>query len=204
MDFLHRLHPAPPEGEALLLPSPYATLLLVDGRAVAAGPHQRIHRLAGVAAAMSCTPNVLKAFAGRPAEFVDELAGADRVPLLRLFEEHGAADWPLLLRDLRLSVEITDDERQFEAVWQGILDGRSSSRPDAQRQAERLCRRYAGQSPSRIRRQLRLAAQLAADHAAGRHSPLGEFADQSHYARECRALTGHPPGHWRRVAAARY
>jgi len=207
MDFLHRLTQTPPERELALLPSPYATVLRDGDRVRLLGPHDRVRVLTDVRAGvlMTCAPNLIKALAGHPRRFVDALLTAREVPLLRPFEECAVAEWPPLVRDLRSSVEVTVDEQQFEDIWQAITrHGETTTRTVDQRQAERLCRRYAGQTPSRILRQLRLATQLAADIAAREHRPLGGFADQSHYIRESRTLTGHTPRHWRSSPASFY
>ncbi len=201
MDYLHRLLGCAPGEELLLLPSPYATVLSIDGTVRLVGPHSTVHRFRGIDALMTCTPNVIKAFAGHPRLFVDGSVSTEEVPLLHTFREHPPSQWPTLLDDLRRSVDVTDDERQFETVWQSLLNRTTSAGSSAQRQEERLCRRYAGQPPAAARRQLRLSAQLAADIAAGRHRSLGEFTDQSHYVRECKALTGHVPGRWWRTSA---
>lgn len=202
MNYLHRLIDCAPDDERLLLPSPYATLLRVDGAVRLLGPHNGMRRLRGVDALMSCTPSVIKAFAGHPRLFVGDLVSTGDVPLLRTFEERPPSRWPMLLDDLRGSVDVTGDESQFDALWQSLMGRKTSAGSSVQRQEERLCRRYAGQTPTAIRRQLRLSAQLAADITAGRHRSLGEFTDQSHYVRECKALTGATPGRWWRTSAA--
>jgi len=202
MDFPYRLLEDAPEGAVLLLPSPFATLVRGDGGVRLVGPHGGVQRLGGIETVMSCSPNVVKALAGHPRLFVGRIVSAAEAPLLHVFAEHPAAQWPLLLADLRDAVDETDDERRFARVWRSLADGARPAGPEAQRQQERLCRRYAGQAPSLVRRQLRLAAQLAADLAAGRHRALGAFTDQSHYVRECRALTGATPGRWLRTPGA--
>lgn len=205
MDFLHRLTEIAAARELALLPSPYATVLRDGDRTLLLGPHDRVRVLTDVAAGavMTCTPSLLKAMAGHPRSFVDAALTTREVPLLRPFDDHDVADWPTMVRDLRSAVDVTGDEEQFAGVWAAITGhGRATAGTVDQRQAERLCRRYAGQTPSRILRQLRLAAQLAADIAAGEYRPLGRFADQSHYIRESRRLTGHTPRHWRSSGAS--
>lgn len=202
MDYLHRLLDNLPEDETLLLPSPFATLWRVQGTVRLGGPHSTIHGLVGADALMFCSPNVIKAFAGHPRLFAGRVVSVTHVPLLRQFEEHEVSQWPLLLDDLRWSADVTDDEQQFDTAWRTLLHRASSPRSEAQRQQERVCRRYAGQPPAMIGRQLRLSTQLAADIEARGHRSVGAFTDQSHYIRECKKLTGRTPGWWwRRVGS---
>jgi hypothetical protein len=103
-----------------------------------------------------------------------------------------------LLHDLRNSLTITPDERDFLALWRDYR-ANTETLPTSDRWVQRLCLRYAGQSAKRLKVLARLSDTLAADDESGLHNSLGAFADASHYSRVCRANTGHPPKHWRRL-----
>ncbi len=123
--------------------------------------------------------------------------------MLGPFRTQPVEEWPDLLADARDAVPTHFDEEIFLERWPTLVAGRLDSRPPlSRRQDERIVARYAGQPPKRIPRQVRLATQLAADIYAGSYNPSGDFADQSHYIRECRAMTGRTPAYWVRSHAA--
>lgn len=195
------------QGEMALLPSPFATLLWSPGYVQLFGPHDRLYRArpTGAAYLMFCMPTFIKALLGHPRYFLNQQFSVEALPLLAPFQESSPTEWPTLLQDLRAAVVMTHDEYQFTELWYQLI-GQPCPINDVtpERQAERLCRRYAGQPPTSIGRQLRLATQLSKDLATGTHEPTGAYSDQSHYIRECRKHTGRSPGEWQNVSATFY
>lgn len=197
----------PSHATIALLPSPYAVIIRTsESSATIFGPHQHVFQTPGVGGeAIFCTPNFVKALLGHPRYFINRHFTSAELSLLRPFDEHSFVKWPDLVNDVRDSVQKTPDEVQFEREWPRILAG-EPMHVDAtqQRQLERLCLRYAGQSPLQIMQEVRLSRQLAADIARGEHVSLGLFADQSHYIRECKKLTGQTPQYWQNLSATFY
>ncbi|NDL59238.1 helix-turn-helix domain-containing protein [Phytoactinopolyspora mesophila] len=205
-EFLHRIQHSP-AGSLLLLPSPFVTLLRDGPRVRLFGPHSRVWHLHGVRQGVLalCTPNLIKVLLGHPRLFVNKGFSAVEMPLLTPFQEFDPRRWPELLRDVRESVPLHFDEEIFLERWQGIVAGDGAARATvSQRQEERIFRRYAGQPPTPIIQQIRLSAQLGADIVAREHTPLGKYADQSHYIRESRKFTGRTPSYWVNTSPAHY
>ncbi|QOS59548.1 helix-turn-helix transcriptional regulator [Thermobifida fusca] len=195
-----------PAGRIELLPSPCATFMADGDEVRLFGPHNRVWHVATRApvALLFTLPSLLKILLGHPHLFVDRRFTTAELPMLGPFRTQPVEEWPDLLADARDAVPTHFDEEIFLERWPTLVAGRLDSRPPlSRRQDERIVARYAGQPPKRIPRQVRLATQLAADIYAGSYNPSGDFADQSHYIRECRAMTGRTPAYWVRSRAIR-
>lgn len=191
-----------------LLPSPYATLLIQSEEVLLYGPHSKVWTVPRTQSAviLFLEPHFIKNIVGHTKYFINKAYTQQELPLLALFVNvFSEKESRMLLQDARDAVEITHNERQFEKVWRELTDGGTLAQDIAmQRQSERLCLRYAGQSPLMIIRENRLTSQLAVDIRTGRYTPIGQFADQSHYVRECRQLTGYTPRHWQKMSGTFY
>lgn len=194
-------------GPLALLPTPFATLVRAAGTVRLFGPHSRVHCLQpqGSASILFAEPAFIKALLGHPRYFLNRSFSPAELSLLAVFQDSAPSAWLALLADLRAAVTMTHDEYQFTELWSLLVRQQFRPRDSGQeRQAERLCRRYAGQTPGTVSRQLRLARQLARDLAASEHVPTGDYADQSHYIRECRKHTGCTPSEWKNLSATFY
>jgi hypothetical protein len=181
-----------------LLPTPLATLVHgAHGGVALYGPHSGVWLVPPPCLAVDVPPDVVKILFGRVAHFVDRMLGEAEHPFLAVFAEapsRGA--WAELLREAEESVTITPDQ---------IAIRRWLANPVAiTRRTERLCQRYAGQPPQQILKQLRFSAEFAANLPLPAYQPLGHFADQSHYIRACRELTGYTPTALRNLSRSFY
>jgi hypothetical protein len=181
-----------------LLPTPNATLLCTaHGNTELYGPHGVVWILPAPRIVLDVPSDLVKVLFGPVTDFVDRMFGESEHPFLDIFRESPKAEsWQALLKEAEDSVTITDDQMQFRR-W--IANPGSTDR-----QAERLCQRYAGQSPTRIRQQVRVSAEFAANLDKVTYTPQGFFADQSHYIRVCRELTGHTPTELKNVSDSFY
>lgn len=195
-------------GPIAFLPSSDAVVAFTmpDGRAetVALPPHPSVVVLDDVVAIWSLAPNWVKAMLGPPAQLRGKVLRASDHPALRLFDDEADDRSALsLLHDLRASLTATPDEREFERLWwQHRLGGEPL--PSADRRVQRLMLRFAGQSLTQIAAVERLAATLRADRERRGSNTLGLYADGSHYARQCRRLTGRTPAEWRNMSPPFY
>lgn len=205
--FLIHFTEVPVGASVALLPSPHMVIVRQgESRVILYGPHQRVWQLnERVNTLLFCMPHMLKVLFGHPRYYVNKSFTSDELPLLQAFGETLVSDWRELLDDARASVKVLPDEMQFLKEWPQIISGGYDNKTDTQqRQLERICKRYAGQSPSQITQEIRLAQQLAVDIRHRAYSPSDRYADQSHYIRECRKLTGQTPAHWQNVSATFY
>jgi hypothetical protein len=171
----------------VLLPTPTATLVYsATGQVELYGPHATVWVLPSPRLVIDVPSDIVKNLFGVVADFVDRMFGQAEHPFLELFAEApGAESWAALLQSAEAAVTVTDDQLQFRR-WMAhpeLLD----------RQAERLCLRYAGQSPVQVLKQVKLGAEFTANLGSKRYVSQGQFADQSHYIRTCRELTGYTP-----------
>lgn len=173
----------------------------VDGRVtVALPPHAGVVELDDVVAVWSLAPHWVKAMLGPPVALRGRVMRASDHPALRLFDDETDDRTALsLLHELRASLTVTPDEHEFERLWwRHRVEGEPL--PSADRRVQRLMVRFAGQSLTQIAAVERLAATLRADRDRGGSNVLGLYADGSHYARQCRRLTGRAPSEWRNVS----
>jgi len=142
-------------------------------------------------------PDIVKILFGTVADFVNRMFGEAEHTFLQIFAQSPThAGWTALLQEAEDAVTITDDQRQFR---------RWLAQPNTlDRQAERLCARYAGQSPQQILRQVRFSAEFVANLPLDVYQPQGHFADQSHYIRTGRELTGYTPAELKNVSDSFY
>lgn len=163
-------------------------------------PHGGVQLVEGAAECATLTPNFIKCLLGEPRRHLGTVLAATSHAMLTPFAAcEGIDDAAALLVDLRNSLTITPDERDFLDLWKDYC-ATPESLPTSDRWVQRLCLRYAGQSPTRLRTIARLARTLRADDESGLHNSLGAFADASHFARVCRAYTGHAPMTWRHLS----
>jgi hypothetical protein len=167
---------------------------------VALPPHVGVVELDDVVAVWSLAPHWVKAMLGPPAALRGRVVRASDHPALRLFDDETDDRTALsLLHELRASLTVTPDEHEFERLWwRHRVEGEPL--PSADRRVQRLMVRFAGQSLTQIAAAERLAATLRADRDRGGYNVLGLYADGSHYARQCRRLTGRAPSEWRNVS----
>lgn len=193
------------DGEAVhLLPSADAVIALGPDGAVVVMPHDGVHCVDRVAEVVRLAPNVVKCLLGPPRELLGRVLRAEDHPMLAPFAPARSLDEVAgLLHDLRASLTETGDEVEFGRFWRAMADS-GTALPTSDRQVQRLARRFAGRSPSAVNRVVALGRTLDADRRVGGYNSLGLFADASHLARVCRALTGETPGHWRNVSHAFY
>jgi hypothetical protein len=187
------MNPRVPSNVALL-PSPFATVVAVGGAVspgvLLFGPHSTVWVIDRPIRVLDVSPDLVKLVFGPVVDFVDRRFDAAELAMLRPFvDEH---DWNGLVSEAYEAITVTDDHRQF-GEWFGVFD-----RVD--RQVERLCKRYAGQSPRRIAQQLNVSAEFVANLPFRHYRPTGLFSDQSHYIRSCRLLTGMTPSELRNVS----
>lgn len=192
-------------GPVHLLPTPHAVLVISrnPGRHanVLVSPHRQVVVIDDAALCVSLGPNVVKCLLGEPRRFLGFTLRTVDHPLLRPFATvRGMAEAAELLTDLRRSLAITPDEADFIDLWSTLDAGL----PSGNRRVQRLCLRYAGQSPQAIAGVRALAATLDADSVTGRSNSLGTYADDSHLGRTCRALTGRNPSAWRNMSQTFY
>lgn len=167
-------------------------------------PHRGIRVLDDVSECISLAPNFVKCLIGEPRRQLERMLRAADHPMLAPFAAiTGIAGATLLLHDLRDSLVVTPDESDFIALWTASRAA-AVPLPTGDRRVQRLCLRYAGQSPTVINTLSRLARTLDADNTSGLHNGLGEFADASHFARACRANTGRTPTEWRNMSHTFY
>jgi hypothetical protein len=171
----------------VLLPTPDATLVMTaSGHVEIYGPHATVWRMPHPRLIIDVPADLVKILFGAVADFVDRMFGEAEHPFLGIFAEHATREgWLALLQEAEDAVTITDDQLQYRRWRQdlGAFD----------RQAERLCLRYAGQSPRRILTQIRFSNEFVANLPLSTYQPQGNFADQSHYIRTGKALTGFSP-----------
>lgn len=171
---------------------------------VALSPHAGVVVLDDVVAIWSLAPHWVKALLGPPAALRGRVLRASDHPAVRLFDDEADDRSALsLLHDLRASLTVTPDEHEFERLWwHHHHDGEPL--PSADRRVQRLMVRFAGQSLTQIAAVERLAATLRADRDRTGSNVLGLYADGSHYARQCRRMTGRAPAEWRNVSLPFY
>jgi hypothetical protein len=171
----------------VLLPSPNATLVYNhDGHVELYGPHGSLWTLPTPRLVFDVPSDRVKILFGVVSDFVNRMFGEAEHPFLEIFAESPRLDaWSALLQNAEDAVTVTDDQLQFRR-WMAspvLLD----------RQAERLCLRYAGQPPAQVLKQLKFGVEFTANLREQTYQPQGQFADQSHYIRTCRELTGYTP-----------
>lgn len=167
-------------------------------------PHRTVRVLPDVVECMSLSPNFIKCLIGEPRRHLGVEYAATTHPMLSPFAAAANLDDAIeLLQDLRRSLEVTGDEHDFLALWSAPLRT-GAPLPTSDRQAQRLCLRFAGQSPKAINTTLGLARTLDADNRSGLYNGLGLFADASHFARVCRSYTGSTPATWRNMSQTFY
>lgn len=167
-------------------------------------PHGEVRVVDDGAECASLSPNFIKCLLGEPRRFVGLTMAATSHPMLAPFGScRSIDDAAELWRDLRRSLAMTPDERDFLDVWREYRAD-AAKLPTSDRWVQRLCLRYAGQSPKRLITLARLAQTLSADTESGLHNSLGFFADASHYSRVCRQSTGQPPSRWRHMSQTFY
>lgn len=182
----------------VLLPTPSATLVHnALGHVELYGPHSSAWLLPPPRLVFDVPPDIVKILFGTVADFVNRMFGEAEHPFLEVFAQSPThAGWTALLQEAEDAVTITDDQRQFRQwlAQPNMLD----------RQAERLCARYAGQSPQQILRQTRFSAEFVANLSLDVYQPQGHFADQSHFIRTSRELTGYTPAELKNVSDSFY
>lgn len=167
-------------------------------------PHGDVKVVDDVMECAALTPNFIKCLLGEPRRHLDMMLTPSAHVMLTPFAAcERLDDATALLLDLRHSLAVTPDERDFLDLWKEYCTT-PESLPTSDRWVQRLCLRYAGQSPARLKTLARLAGTLSADDERGLHNSLGAFADASHFARVCRAYTGKPPTHWRHLSQTFY
>lgn len=208
------------EGPVHLLPSPNAVLVLSretgsPNRLVM--PHRGVVVVDGARECALLAPNIVKCLLGQPRRFLGLTIGTGEHPMLQPFtavtrvaENSGSAPATAsetdeaaastVLVDLRDSLAITTDEADFIDLWRH--DGVGLATGD--RRVQRLCLRYAGQSPKAVAMTIALARTLDADNASGLVNSLGLYADASHMGRVCLAFTGRTPRGWRNMSQTFY
>ncbi len=173
-------------------------------RVVLHTPHKAVRVLDDVVECARLSPNLVKCLLGEPRRFLELELAPTAHPMLAPFAECSSLDdVSVLLGDLRRSLTITPDERDFLALWRAHVAGEEPI-PTGDRWIQRLCMRFAGQSPKRIDTLARLARTLEADDRSGLYNSLGAFADASHFGRVCRAHTGKTPTGWRNMSQTFY
>jgi hypothetical protein len=167
-------------------------------------PHNDVRIVNSTLECAKLSPNFIKCLIGEPRRHLGVALAATAHPMLEPFTACRSIDETIeLLVDLRESLAVTPDERDFLELWTNHC-AVPESLPTSDRWVQRLCLRYAGQSPKRLTTLARLARTLSADNRSGLHNSLGTFADASHYVRVCHALTGHSPKHWRHLSHTFY
>jgi hypothetical protein len=169
------------------LPTPSATLVHnAIGHVELYGPHSGVWMLPPPRFVVDVPSDVVKILFGTVADFVNRMFGEAEHPFLDVFAQAPTHEsWRVLLREAEEAVTITDDQRQFRD-W--------LAHPDSlDRQAERLCWRYAGQRPQQVLKLIKFSTEFVANLPLSTWQPQGNFADQSHYIRTCKELTGYTP-----------
>jgi hypothetical protein len=167
-------------------------------------PHSDVRVVDAADECASLSPNFIKCLLGEPRRHLGVALAATEHPMLEPFATcRSVGDAIALWVDLRESLAVTPDEKDFLDLWKDYCKA-PESLPTSDRWVQRLCLRYAGQSPKRLTTLARLSRTLSADNESGLHNGLGAFADASHYARVCHALTGHPPTRWRHLSQTFY
>lgn len=191
-----------------LLPTA-SVVMAVERRGVATSvrflmPHRTVRVLDHVVECARLSPNVVKCLIGEPRRHLGVEYLATAHPMLAPFVACASVDAAsALFRDLRESLAITSDEHDFLSLWR-TFDADGEPLPTNDRWVQRLCLRFAGQSPKAINTTLRLAQTLREDNERGSYNSLGAFADASHFARVCRAYTGQTPMTWRHMSQTYY
>lgn len=163
-------------------------------------PHDDVRLVERAVECASLSPNFVKCLLGEPRRHLGAALDVTAHPMLEPFATcRSVEDAAALLVDLRQCLVVTPDERDFLDLWAAHVSN-TAPLPRSDRWVERLCQRYAGQSPKRLTTLLHLAQTLRADAERGLSNSLGIFADASHYARVCRAYTGHAPTRWRHLS----
>lgn len=185
----------------LLLPSPNVTLTFIQNENSIEGivtlPHKSIFAMDKVLCCLTLAPNFIKSLLGKPTDYTEQQMTCSSSRFLEDFTfDESLQQVSYLLNDLRSSLEITNDEAQFNRIWQTYNEP-DELLPTSDRQVQRLCKRYAGQTPETINLIKKLARTLDADNSTGHYNSLGDFADASHLARVCKQFTGYNPSHWK-------
>ena len=183
----------------ILLPSPRAALLKKGDDVLLCGPHSGIHAFDEVEWHISVRPEMVKLLFGRVQDFVEKTTTQADLPVLDLFmPKHTEEELAELLRDGRRSTTAIWDETLFTRWW---TDGKELNHLD--RRLQRICRRYGGQSPRKIRSQEQLGIALL-DYVDGGRLYLEEFSDQSHFIRTCRECTRRTPRQIKKMSGTFY
>jgi hypothetical protein len=111
--------------------------------------------------------NFVKCLIGEPRRHLGIELLASAHPMLAPCSTIDAASE--LFRDLRESLAITSDERDFLSFWHAP-DAGGELLPTNDRWVQRLCVRFAGQSPKAINMTMRLAQTLKEDNDCGLHN----------------------------------
>lgn len=167
-------------------------------------PHRTVRAIENIVECARLSPNFVKCLLGEPHRHLGVEFMATAHPMLSPFAACASIDAAAeLFRDLRESLAITSDERDFLSLWYAH-DVEGEPLPTNDRWVQRLCLRFAGQSPKAINMTSRLAQTLNEDNDRGLYNSLGAFADASHFARVCRAYTGQTPTAWRHMSQTFY
>lgn|GEM_PF-2589885 len=154
-------------GVIVLLPTPNATFVHnASGHVEIYGPHSGVWVLSDPRLIFDVPPDIVKVLLGTAAHFVDRMFGEAEHPFLEIFAGAPTREgWVALLQEAEDAVTITDDQLQFRR-W-------LANPVTLDRQAERLCVRYAGQSPQRILKQLKFGAEFVGNLPHGNYRPQG-------------------------------
>lgn len=167
-------------------------------------PHRTVRVLDAVVACARLSPNFIKCSIGEPRHHLGAELLATAHPMLAPFAACDSLEAATeLFRDLRRSLVLTADERDFLEMWRAH-EATGEPLPTSDRWIQRLCLRFAGQAPKTINTVAQLARTLKEDDTRGLYNSLGAFADASHFARVCRAYTGHTPSQWRHMSQTFY
>lgn len=185
----------------LFLPSPNVTLAFIENVNSVEGiitlPHKSIYAMDNVVCCLTLAPNFIKSLLGKPTDYTEQQLACSSSQLLKDFTyDENLHQVSCLLNDLRTSLEVTFDEAQFIRIWHTHNEP-DELLPTSDRQVQRLCKRYAGQTPETINLIKKLARTLDADNVTGHYNSLGDFADASHLARVCKQFTGYNPSHFK-------
>jgi hypothetical protein len=194
----HYVQSAAFSADVVMLPSPQATLVQNNNGVVELyGPHSTVWQVSAPQLMLDVAPDWVKVLFGATSDFIDRVySQAEHAFLLPFAQNASTTTWRALLEEGIDSVTITSEHRWFRRWMEApaLLD----------RQAERCALRYAGQSPTRILKQRKVSAEFVGNLPTATYQPHGHFADQSHYIRACRELTGYTPTQLRNLSESFY
>ncbi len=166
-------------------------------------PHRQVVVVEQAVECGSLSPNVVKCLLGEPRRFLGAVIEANMHPMLSPFVgSKSIDDIEEILTDLRRSLKVTPDEREFLSLWAEFVAGELL--PTSDRRVQRLCTRFAGQAPKAINIGEMLARTLVTDDIKRTTNGLADFADASHLIRVCRAYTGKTPTSWKNLSQTFY